>query len=245
MIDKNSPIPIYHQIEEQIKAKIENGFLLPDDAIPSEREYAEKFGVSRMTVRQALNNLVNDGFLVRQKGRGTFVSKKKVEQKLQGLTSFTEDMQERGMKPSNKLVHFEIIPAIESVASQLDVPVHTPVYEVKRVRLADDIPMALETTYLPANLIKGLTDEIINRSLYQYIEGHLKLEIDQATQQLEASTARESESKLLEVEKGAPILLILRTSFLKDGTPYEFVRSAYRGDRYKFIHQMSRNSNQS
>ncbi len=98
-IDKQSPIPIYFQIMEQLKTQIKNGELKADALLPSEREYAEQFGISRMTVRQALSNLVNEGFLYRQKGRGTFVSKLKMEQPLQGLTSFTEDMRSRGMKP--------------------------------------------------------------------------------------------------------------------------------------------------
>ncbi|MGA9227268.1 MAG: UTRA domain-containing protein, partial [Mesobacillus sp.] len=114
------------------------------------------------------------------------------------------------------------------------------VYEIKRVRLADNVPMALETTYLPANLVKGLTEDIINQSLYQYIEEKLNLVIHEATQQIEASNAKDQELRLLEIEKGSPVLLILRTSILKDGIPFEFVKSVYRADRYKFVHTMQR-----
>ncbi|PLR85343.1 phosphonate metabolism transcriptional regulator PhnF [Bacillus canaveralius] len=240
MIDKNSPIPIYHQLEEHLKSKIESGAIKADEAIPSEREYAERYQISRMTVRQALNNLVSDGYLYRQKGKGTFVNKKKVEQRLHGLTSFTEDMIERGMKPSSKLLSFEIIAAGAETAHRLNIKENTPVYEIKRVRLADAAPMALETTYLPANLIKGLTEEIINQSLYRYIEEKLSFTIHEATQQIEAAIAKDIEIKHLQIEKGAPILLIHRSSFLKDGTPFEYVKSAYRADRYKFIHSMQR-----
>ncbi len=240
MIDKNSPIPIYHQLEEYIKAQIENGELEPDQAIPSERVYADMFQISRMTIRQALTNLVNEGYLYRQKGKGTFVNKQKLEQRLQGLTSFTEDMRERGLTPSSRLISFEIIPAGRGIADRLNLAENTPVYEIKRVRLANNLPVALETTYLPANLVKGLTEEIINQSLYQYIEEKLSLEISEATQQIEASIAREQELRHLEIEKGSPVLLILRTSILKDGSPFEFVKSAYRADRYKFVHTMKR-----
>lgn len=240
MIDKNSPIPIYHQLEEYIKAQIDNGDLVPDEAIPSERVYADMFQISRMTIRQALTNLVNDGYLYRQKGKGTFVNRKKFEQRLQGLTSFTEDMKERGFTPGSRLVSFEIIPSGREMAERLNLNENTPVYEIKRVRLADNVPMALETTYLPANLVKGLTEDIINQSLYQYIEEKLSLTIHEATQQIEASIAKEQELRLLEIEKGSPVLLILRTSLLKDGTPFEFVKSAYRADRYKFVHTMHR-----
>ncbi|MDZ5474124.1 GntR family transcriptional regulator [Bacillus sp. 31A1R] len=240
MIDKNSPVPIYHQLEEQIKSQIENGSLEADELIPSEREYAERYQISRMTVRHAINNLVKDGFLHRQKGKGTYVSKQKVEQKLQGLTSFTEDMLERGMTPSSRLLSFEIIPASQPIAHRLGLKENTPVYEIRRIRLADHVPMAVETTYLPANLIKGLTEDIINQSLYKYIEEKLTLNISEASQEIEATSAKDHEVKHLQIEKGSPVLLILRTSYLEDGTPFELVRSAYRADRYKFVHTMKR-----
>jgi GntR family transcriptional regulator len=240
MIDKNSPIPIYHQLEEYIKSQIESGELKPDEAIPSERVYADLFKISRMTIRQALTNLVNDGYLYRQKGKGTFVNQKKVENRLEGMTSFTEDMKERGLTPGSRLVSFEIIPASRKIADMLHLVEHTPVFEIKRVRLADDAPLALETTFLPANLVKGLTEEIINHSLYEYIEEKLSLTIHEATQQIEATIAKEHELPLLEIDRGSPVLLIHRTSYLKDGTPFEYVKSAYRADRYKFIHTMQR-----
>ncbi|MED3760484.1 GntR family transcriptional regulator [Peribacillus frigoritolerans] len=240
MIDKNSPLPIYFQIEEQIKRKIENGEFQAHDALPSEREYAEQFEISRMTVRQAINNLVNDGYLYRQKGRGTFVADKKLEQQLNGLTSFTEDMKARGLNPSSKLLSFEIIPADKKIASELHISLYAPVYEIKRIRLADDVPMALETVYMSANLIKGLTEEIINLSLYQYVENYVKLKIDYASQTLESSIASELEVTHLVIPKHSPILFIQRNTFLIDGTPLEYVKSAYRADRYKFTINISR-----
>ncbi|MED4696163.1 GntR family transcriptional regulator [Peribacillus frigoritolerans] len=240
MIDKNSPLPIYFQIEEQIKRKIENGEFQAHDALPSEREYAEQFEISRMTVRQAINNLVNDGYLYRQKGRGTFVADKKLEQQLNGLTSFTEDMKARGLNPSSKLLSFEIIPADKKIASELHISLYAPVYEIKRIRLADDVPMALETVYMSANLIKGLTEEIINLSLYQYVENYVKLKIDYASQTLESSIASELEVTHLATPKHSPILFIQRNTFLIDGTPLEYVKSAYRADRYKFTINISR-----
>ncbi|WP_249596317.1 GntR family transcriptional regulator [Peribacillus frigoritolerans] len=240
MIDKNSPLPIYFQIEEQIKRQIENGEFQAHDALPSEREYAEQFEISRMTVRQAINNLVNDGYLYRQKGRGTFVADKKLEQQLNGLTSFTEDMKARGLNPSSKLLSFEIIPADKKIASELHISLYAPVYEIKRIRLADDVPMALETVYMSANLIKGLTEDIINLSLYQYVENYVKLKIDYASQTLESSIASELEVTHLAIPKNSPILFIQRNTFLIDGSPLEYVKSAYRADRYKFTINISR-----
>ncbi|WP_046180315.1 GntR family transcriptional regulator [Domibacillus tundrae] len=240
MIDKHSPMPIYFQLEHSIRQQIENGELTPGNLLPSEREYAELLDVSRMTVRQAITNLVNEGLLYRQKGRGTFVAEQKLEQKLSGLTSFTEDMKARGMTPANTLLAFEIIPADAKVAERLSLKEHTPVYEIKRIRLADDVPMALETVYISANLVKGLTETITAASLYHYIEEELGLAIGHAVQSIEAAIVNEIERPHLLVQKGAPVLLIERNTFLKDGTPLEYVKSSYRADRYKFTIDINR-----
>ncbi|GAB2532607.1 GntR family transcriptional regulator [Gracilibacillus alcaliphilus] len=240
MIDKQSPIPIYHQLEEQIKSKIEKGEYKPGDALPSEREYAEQLNISRMTVRQAITNLVNERYLHRIKGKGTFITEKKFEQNLNGLTSFTEDMKARGMTPSNKLISFEIVPAKKNLANHLNIAEHSPVYEVKRVRLAEDIPMALERTYISANLIKGLTDNIVQSSLYQYIENDLGLKIGRASQLFEATIANDEELEYLNIPENSPVLLMKRITQLDDGTPFEVVKSSYRADRYQFMLDLER-----
>lgn len=240
MINKNSPVPIYHQLEEAIKQQIENGHLKEEELIPSEREFAERFQISRMTVRQAINNLVADGYLNRKKGRGTFVSKKKVEQELQGMTSFTEDMLSRGMNPSSKLLSFKIIGADKKTALDLKIAENEPIYKIKRIRLADGAPMALETAYIPVNLIPGLSEENSNLSLYQYIEEHLALTISEATQEIEAAIADIEIAEPLGIDEGEPILFIVRIAYLQDGTPFELVKSSFRGDRYRFIATMKR-----
>lgn len=240
MINKNSPVPIYHQLEEYIKQQIEAGILREAAVIPSEREFAEVFQISRMTVRQAINNLVLEGYLTRQKGRGTFVSKKKVEQELQGMTSFTEDMLSRGMNPSSTLLSFQIIPADKNTALDLKIEENDSVYKIKRIRLADGAPMALETAYIPVEIVPGLTEENSNLSLYQYIEQHLSLSISEATQEIEASIADSDDAKTLEINIGDPILLIERISYLQDGIPFELVKSTFRADRYRFVHTMKR-----
>jgi len=240
MINKSSPIPIYYQIEEFIKELIENGELRPGDSLPPEREYAERYQISRMTVRQAFTQLVNEGYLYRMQGKGTFVAERKIEQPLQGLTSFTEDMKARGLEPGSQLIHFEIIPATKQIAGQLLIAEYGPVYEIKRIRMADSVPMAIETNYISANLVKGLTEQIVNKSLYAHIEGQLDLRIESASQIIESSIASQSEANYLKISKGAPVMLIQRNTFLKDNTPVEFVKSVYRADRYKFMIQMKR-----
>ncbi|MGJ9383515.1 GntR family transcriptional regulator [Salipaludibacillus sp. CF4.18] len=240
MINKNSPIPIYHQLEEYIKQLIDSGQLVPGDILPSEREYSDKYGISRMTIRQAIINLVNERYLYRVKGKGTFVMEKKFEQDLQGLTSFTEDMKARGMKASSKLIKFKIIPAHLKLAKSLDIQEHDPVYEIVRIRLAEEIPMALERTYISANLVQGLTEEIVQNSLYKYIEDTLHMKIASGTQIIEAAIANEQEVKYLDISDQSPIMLMERSSKLDDQTIFEVVKSSYRADRYKFMIDLKR-----
>ncbi|WP_462409928.1 phosphonate metabolism transcriptional regulator PhnF [Neobacillus sp. Marseille-QA0830] len=240
MVNKNSPIPLYYQLQEHIKELVDGGKLKPGDSLPPEREYAEKYQISRMTVRQAITELVNMGYLYRVQGKGTFVAERKIEQPLHGLTSFTEDMKARGLEPSSHLLQFDTIAAPSQVAGELSIPVLSTVYEIRRIRLADGTPMAMETNYLPAALIKGLTESIATQSLYAYIENQLNLKIDHASQIIESSLASQNEAKFLHISKDAPIMLIKRVTYLTDGTPVEYVESVYRADRYKFMIHMNR-----
>jgi GntR family transcriptional regulator len=240
MINKYSPLPIYYQLEQGIKELIEKEQLKPGEMIPSERELAETYEISRMTVRQAINNLVNDGYLVRKRGRGTFVAAKKIEQPLKGLTSFSEDMRARGMEPGTKVLEFQIVQANKSLAEHLRVHEGEDIYKIQRVRLADHLPMALETSYLPCHLVSSLTREIVSGSMYEFIENKLGLKIKSGIQVLEASIARKIEAEILQIKEGAPVLLIQRNSYLENGQPLEIVKSIYRGDRYKFTIEMER-----
>jgi GntR family transcriptional regulator len=241
MINKNSPLPIYYQIEELIKQQITSKDLTSGDCLPSEREYAEKFNISRMTVRQAITNLVNSGYLHRVKGKGTFVADQSVvEQQLQGVTSFTEEMVARGKNPSSSILKFEKIPANKEIARKLNINEDDLVYEIERLRLADNIPMALESSYHPVNLFKDLTEKIASRSIYRYVEEDLGQKIDYSTQSIEASSTGNRESILLNIKEGSPILLMERIAYLTNEVPLEVVRSRYRADRYKFVIKMNR-----
>ncbi|MBU7590959.1 GntR family transcriptional regulator [Metabacillus halosaccharovorans] len=234
MVDKNSPLPLYYQLEEQIKKTIETEELQPGDALPSERELSESYQISRMTVRQAITNLVNKGYLFREKGKGTFVSSQKFEQNLQGLTSFTEDMKARNLVPGSKLLHFEIYPADKDIRATLSLKDEELIYKIKRLRLANNEPIAVETSYLPVNLVPGLTPDILASSLYTYIENELELTIGHASQTVEAAIVDAEDQQHLNIHKDVPVLLIQRETFLENGTPLELVRSSYRADRYKF-----------
>jgi len=223
-----------------MKEKMEKGEWQPGKMIPSERELAEMYDISRMTVRQAVNNLVNDGYLIRQRGKGTFVAAKKIEQPLKGLTSFSEDMRSRGMEPGTVVLGFETVPASGKLAEWLAVKEGDALYEVRRLRLADGLPMALETLYIPVCLVPGLTRDVVSGSVYEFIEKERGLVVGSAVQTLEASVARKVEAEHLKVKEGAPVLLLERRTHLADGRPIEVVKSVYRGDRYKFMIEMER-----
>ncbi|GAA0485152.1 GntR family transcriptional regulator [Salinibacillus aidingensis] len=241
MINKNSPIPIYYQLEQEIKTFIESNIYAPGDFLPSERELAEKYEISRMTVRQAINNLVNEGLLYREKGKGTFVAEKKFEQDLSGLTSFSEEMNNRGLTPSSQLLNFQLMYADRKVAAALNIDSSDLVYEMKRIRFADDEPVALEFTYTPQKRIGELTQEDIHMSFYEFMENKRQFSIAYGDQSIEASLANEEEIQLLKIDHGDPVLVIQRTTYLEgENTPIEYTKSVYRADKYKFNIRMPR-----
>ncbi|MFJ7936410.1 GntR family transcriptional regulator [Sporosarcina sp. NPDC096371] len=239
MLDKQSPVPMYVQIEEHLKRRIVQGEFEVGMAIPSERELTELFDVSRMTVRQSITNLVTEGLLYREKGRGTFVASPKVEQPLSGLTSFTEDMLSRGMEPSTKLVRFKKVVAELDIAQALQLAEGEEVFVVKRIRHADDKPMAIERSYLPVKIVPELNLDAVEGSVYSFIENH-QLAISHATQSMEATLVKKEDAELLQISVPSAVLLIERMSYLTNGMPFEIVRSMYRADRYKFISEIRR-----
>ncbi|ASF38257.1 phosphonate metabolism transcriptional regulator PhnF [Halobacillus halophilus] len=240
MIDKKSPLPIYYQIEESIKQRISDGEYQPNDMIPSERILSENYDVSRMTVRQAITNLVNEGVIYREKGRGTFIAENKIEQSLKGLTSFTEDMKTRGMTASSKLLNFEKVMASGEISRKLEIEEDEEIYRLQRIRYADQKPMAIETNFLPVAMFPNLNKEDVRGSLYDYVEKNKRQKIKKASQIIEATIANEDQSSLLEIPLGSAVLHIERHSFLEDGTPFEVVKSSYRADRYKFSSDITR-----
>ncbi|MBM7553028.1 GntR family transcriptional regulator [Thalassobacillus pellis] len=234
MLNKNSPLPMYYQIEEDIKRRINTGEFKAGEVIPSERALTDMYDVSRMTVRQAVNNLVQEGILYREKGKGTYVTEEKIEQQLAGLTSFSEEMRKRGLTPATKVVRFEQTNAGTQAAKKLQVNPDTAVFKVSRIRLADELPMAFEQGYFPCELTPGLTESIVQKSLYQYVEKELGNKIVRAEQEIEAVTAEEQTASWLEVEPGSALLRFERVAYLADGRPLEYVHTSYRGDRYRF-----------
>lgn len=227
--------PIYKIIENDIKEKINIGELKNGDLVPSENELKETYNVSRMTVRQALNNLVNDGYLYRYKGKGTFISSRKIEKNIHGVRSFTEEMEATNRRVSNKVTHFELVQADHEIAEKLFLNEGDEVIHIERIRYGNDIPVLFENLYVPANLFKTLKKENLNGSFYVYLEKELNYQISHCIQSIEAISTDQKISFALEVPKSSPTLLICRNTFLSNGRPFEYVRSYYRADQYKFV----------
>jgi GntR family transcriptional regulator len=208
--------------------------------IPTERALAGDFNVSRTTVRQALADLTVEGRLHRVQGKGTFAAEPKLAQRLQ-LSSYTEDMRAQGREPSSKLLDIEELPADAELAKLLGIRTGAKVLRLHRLRLADAEPMALETTHLPLARFRGLRKQVSGGgSLYAVLREHYGVEMERAEETIETALAGPREAELLGADVGMPMLLLSRHSFAADGKPVEFVRSIYRGDRYKFVADLYR-----
>ena len=214
--------------------------LPPGSPVPPERTLATDFETSRTTVRQALQELVVEGRLERQQGRGTFVALPKVTQALE-LTSYTEDMRAHGIDPTSTLLAREYVKADELLASRLAVGLGARVLLLERLRQADGEPMAIERTFLSAARFPGLRARLARaESLYGVLDEHYGVRPEVADDTVETALASPAEAALLGVDTGLPLLLLSRHSFDHEGQPIEWARSLYRGDRYKFTARLTR-----
>ncbi len=239
-LNKQSFTPLYHQIEQALRRQIELGELAAGQAI-SERELSESLGVSRMTTRQALRALRDEGLIYAERGRGTFVAEPKMNVHTRRLLGFTEDMRQRGLAPSSKILSFRRFRPDPAVAERLQLEDGEEAFEINRLRLADRVPMACESCLLPARMCPRLRRADVERgSLYQLLEQVYGVRIARADEVLEAACATGREAELLSIKPRAPILVVERTVYADDDAPIEVVRSVYRGDRYQATIQLKR-----
>jgi GntR family transcriptional regulator len=225
------------QIRQQVIQLIQQLGL--GEAIPSERKLSSDLGVSRLTLRAALDELVREGYLVRRHGSGTFVGEPKIAQQLT-LTSFSEDMRRRGMVPDSRTVSLENVHAGPQVGRALSISPDAHVFRIRRLRLADGDPMALETLHVPVSLVPGLTaSQLEHSSFYELLEQRYGLTIASGLQTIEPTVTNEEESSMLDVPLHSPAFLFERTSHMHTGETVEFVRSIYRGDRYRLVAELS------
>jgi GntR family transcriptional regulator len=208
-------------------------------AIPSERQLSADLGVSRLTLRAALDDLAREGYLVRRRGSGTYVQQPKISQELT-ITSFSDDMRRRGMVPGSRTLSMTTISAGARLGRFLNVSPSEQIVVVKRLRLADGETMAIETLHIPAALVPGLTPNALAGSFYELLQDRYGVVIAGGTQAIEPTVTNEEESAALGVPLHSPAFLFERTSRDEAGRTVEFVQSVYRGDRYRIVTELSR-----
>lgn len=226
--------PLYTQLRDQIAADISTGRLAPGTRLPSERTLSEQYQCSRLTVRQALADLEEAGLLVRRRGSGTFVADQLIQKNLRGLASFSEDMRQRGLLPSSIVLQQELIFLNDERSRLLRMAPHEGAVLLRRLRLANNIPMALETAVLPAALCPGLVarNDLDRVSLYEVLERDYDLPADYAQEVVESINAEPDDAALLSVAPGTALLRIRRLTVAKNRGPFEHVESLYIGNKY-------------
>ena len=239
-LNRQSPIPLYYQLKEILRSWITSGKFDSDGCFPPERKLQERYGISRMTVRRALAELVNEGFLIREQGRGSFVVKTRMQEQLRHLTSFTEDTEQRGLSSEAKVLDFQITVDTE-VAEEMGISEDEELIRLQRIRMVEGEPLALQTSFIRHNLCPGLVEQgLLGESLYKTLEAGYGLRLGRARQTFEAKPADEYEAGLLGIDVGQSVLVLERLTYLHNGTPIEYVRSTYRGDRYRFTVELLR-----
>lgn len=233
--------PLYSKVAATLAGEIAARTLPPGVQLPPEERLIERFGVSRTTVRKAIENLVARGLVEIRRGKGTFVTEPKITQELTELTGFAEDMVVLGRHPTARLLDKRIVPADEEVARQLGIALGAQVYRIERVRLADGIAMSFDETYLPLDIgEKVIGNDLEAEPIFDLLENRYELPLVEARYQLEAVTAGEHVARALGIEVGSPIFLIERTSCTEGRRPVDFEKLYYRGDLIRFSTRLSR-----
>lgn len=229
--------PLYLQLKRWIEDAVHNGVIRPGDALPSERDLAQKVDVSRVTVRKAVQHLVRDGVLVQRHGSGTFVAPQthRVEQSLSQLTSFAEDMARRGMAVTSIWLDRGVYDSSPEETVALGLSSGERVARVARLRISDDMPLAIERAALSASILPD--PDKVGTSLYAHLEKSGNRPV-RAIQRIRAASLGAEDAKLLELPAGAAALHVERTSYLSSGRVIEFTRSIYRGDTYDFVAEL-------
>lgn len=240
MLNKDAGIPLYVQIRESLRKEIQEHTLTPGSKLSSEEELAAKYNVSRMTVRQGIMDLIDEGLLYRRHGLGTFVAQPQVERDHTGLTNFFESSRQEGIEASMNVLIADILPARLKVARALNLKEGELAIRIKTLRFSDGIPVTVHDAHVPYRLFSKLLQEDLEaHPLWDYME-HYGYKVKKAVQRLEAREADEELAALLQIEEGAPILYKERTVYSDDGTPVEFTYCYNRGDRYSLTVTLNR-----
>jgi GntR family transcriptional regulator len=232
-INKDSNTPLYIQLMNILIDQIENN-MKENDKLDSEREICKKYSLSRTTVREALDELEKNKYIYKVQGKGNFISPKVVEQDLIRVSSFTEEMKKHGKNPTSKLLNFEVIEASNNIAGKLKIEENELVFKISRIRIADDIPMIYEITYLPYERFKGLTKEMIEENpLYEIFKSSFDTYITSAEEVIESVLINKLESVYLEVPQGQAGLKFERIAY-EQVDIIEYTITIARGDKYRY-----------
>ena len=226
--------PMYIKIHNQLRRDIENHVYQVGDRIPAERQLAEQFKVSRMTLRQAIKTLEEEGILERRLGSGTYVASQKVQEKMSGIMSFTEITRANGQTPSSKLVSYKITQPSLSEKERLALEGSDKVLRMERIRYADQVPICHEIVTVPEDLIAPFAKDDVSSQLYQTLEKQGGYQIGDATEYISAAVANEQDARLLNCRRGEALITRRQVTKLADGRPFEYTRASYVGERFEF-----------
>ncbi|MCL1796467.1 MAG: GntR family transcriptional regulator [Clostridia bacterium] len=236
VVNKETPVPLYYQLKLKVLEMIDSGTLQIGDMLPPESELCEHLGVSRVTVRQAFSELVAEGRLTRQKGKGTFISRPKIDVRfLQKLESFNEQMRQKGLTPLTKVLSFGRIPGVRRINDTLMQEPESLLISLIRMRYGDGEPVASVDTYLPYARFQNILDQDFTReSLYDRLEALCGARVCRVHREIEATNANRREAELLGIETGHAICLVKTVGYTEADLPVEYSVARYRGDRSKF-----------
>ncbi|MFN2148243.1 MAG: GntR family transcriptional regulator [Anaerolineales bacterium] len=236
-IDRSSALPYYVQLKEALTEGIRSGRWKPGERLPSEPELCQSFDVSRTVVRQALQDLVYEGVVVREKGRGTFVAEAKISSTslVHSLIGFHQDMAERGFEPYSKVLEQVMMPATLQVARYLHLEELNPVIKLERLRFIHEDPIVLVTSYLPYEICPlAVTADFTRQSLYAFLAETYAIALSRGRRRIEATVANEELAELFRIEPGAPLLRMESVTFSEHDRPIEYFVGFFRGDRSRF-----------
>lgn len=232
--NKDSRIPLYYQLMDIIVEQIETGKLKEHDQIPSERELCNQYDISRATVRQAIQMLEKDGYIYKQHGKGTFVSPEKMKQDFLKFYSFTEEMKKIGKVPTSKVIDFEIICCNEKLSRKMNIAKGTKMYKFTRLRLADDEPMMLETSYVPYDRFPGIEkNDLEKEAMYDIFTRKFDAVFTKAEESFQSVFTKENEAKFLDIKADSPSMMLERLTYERD-IIIEYTVGIARGDKFKY-----------
>ena len=234
MLDKSSGIPLHAQLAGMLRKRIRDHELRPHAQLASERTLCERHGVSRITVRKALSDLLHEGLIYTTVGKGTYVADSRLDEELQPLSSFSQDMERRGMTVSSRVLEAGIVNADDDMAARLQIPRGAEVVSLHRLRLANGLSVAVQLTLLPHHLCPALLQyDLSTRSLFDVLRTAYHLQLVRADTVIEATLACPEETRLLNLPTAAAVLVSEQTTYLNTDDIIELTRSVFRGDRYK------------